>query len=158
MGVSIVDGTIEAVEAGRKNKKHSVFKSIVFREADGANRTIKKAVVAGDVADQIAVGNSGRFYLFTSMDVKGIHAVRKQDGTAVYNFPAKGNAIIFMIMVPVNLAWIALRIVDKGDVPLLGVGLVILGSIGWYLIHKSERETRAQFDADTAWSGQDAVS
>lgn len=158
MGVSIVDGTIEAIDGGKRYKKVSAFKSIVFREADGASRTIKKAVVTPDVADQMTVGNSGRFYLFTSLDIKGIHGVRKRDGTAVYGFPGKGNAIIFMILVPLNLAWIAIRVIDKGDVPLLGVGLVILGAVGWYLMRKSEQETRTQFDGDAAWSGPDAAS
>ena len=158
MGVSIVDGTIEAIDAGRKTRKFSIFKSIVFRETDGASRTIKKAVVSGQVADQIVVGNSGRFYLFTSFDLKGVHGVRKPDGTAVYDFPGKGNAKLFMFLVPLNLAWIALRVVDKGDVPLLGVGLAILGAVGWFLIRKTDQETRAQFDADLAWSGQDSAS
>lgn len=158
MGVSVVDGTIEAIDAGRKTKRLSIFKSILFRETDGGCRTIKKAVVSADVADQIAVGNSGRFYLFTSFDLKGVHGVRKPDGTAVYDFPGKGNAKIFMFLVPLNLAWIALRVVDKGDVPLLGVGLAILGVVGWFLIRKTEKETRAQFDADSALSGQDAAS
>jgi hypothetical protein len=158
MGVSTIDGTIESIVAGRQTKKVSVFKSIVFRKQDGSSRTVEKAVVSGDVAAQIAPGNSGRFYLFTGFDMKGVHAVRKADGTAVYAFPGKGNAIIFMILVPINLAWIALRIIDKGDVPLLGVGLVILGAVGWYLMSKTGQETRAQFDADAAWTGQEGGS
>lgn len=150
MGTSIVDGTIESVEAGRKTKKVSVFKSIVFRENDGSTRTIKKAVVSGPLAEQIAPGASGRFYLFTTIDIKGIHGLRKADGTALYDFPGKNNKIIFIGLIVISLALIAIRMLDKGELPLLSVLLIILGAVGWYFTSKAARETRDQFESDTA--------
>lgn len=109
---------------------------------------MKKAVVANEVASEIAVGNSGRFYHFTAFDLKGIHGLRKPDGTSVYSYPGKSNKMIFASIIPMSLVWIALRLADKGDIPLLAIGLIILGAFGWHATSKSERETREQFDAD----------
>lgn len=150
MGTSIVDGTIESIEAGRKNKKIAVFKTIVFRETGGETRTIKKAVVTGDLKDQIVPGNSGRFYLFTAFDIKGIHGLRKADGTALYDYPGKTNKKIFIGLIIVSFLLIALRVSTGDGLPLLSVLLIGLGGFGWYATSKSERETRRQFDGDAA--------
>lgn len=148
MGVSTVDGSIERVEIKRKRRDIGFYKEIVFREKDGGTRTIKNAVVKDPVNAEIVEGNSGRFYLFTAMDIKGVHGVRKADGTAAYSFPGSNNSIIFIIVIAVNLAWIALRVAIDDGVPLLGVGLVILGIVGWFFMRGGSRDTRAQFDGD----------
>lgn len=150
MGTSIVDGTIDSVEPGRRNKKVAVFKTIVFRENDGETRTIKRAVVTGDLAEQIVPGNSARFYLFTTFDLKGIHGVRKADGTALYDYPGKNNKKIFIFLIVVSLLLIALRMATGDGLPLLSVLLIILGVVGWIFTSKTERETREQFDGDAA--------
>ena len=150
MGTSIVDGTIESVEAGRRNKKVAVFKTIVFREGDGATRTIKKAVVTAPMADHIAPGSSGRFYLFTTFDLKGIHGLRKADGTAIYDYPGKNNRFLFILIIVISLLLIALRVATGDGVPLLSVLLIILGAVGWFFTSKAARETREQFDGDAA--------
>lgn len=150
MGTSIVDGTIESIEAGRKTKKVSVFKTIVFRETGGETRTIKKAVVSGPMADQIVPGNSGRFYLFTTFDLKGVHGVRKADGTAIYDYPGKNNKMIFIFLIVVSLLLITLRVMTGDGVPLLSVLLIILGVVGWFFTSKAQRETQLQFDGDAA--------
>ncbi len=148
MGTSIVDGTIESVEAGRKNKKVSVFKTIVFREEGGSTRTVKKAVVSGDLAGEIVPGNSGRFYLFTTFDLKGVHGLRKADGTAIYDYPGKTNKIIFIGVIVMSLALMALRLLNDDGLPLLSVFLIILGVVGLYFTSKAARETREHFYSD----------
>lgn len=158
MGTSIVDGTIESIEAGRRNKKIAVFKTIVFREAGGETRTIKKSVVTAALADQITVGNTARFYLFTTFDIKGVHGVRKPDGTALYDFPGKNNKIIFIMLIVVSLALIAIRIAMDDGLPLLSVLLIILGAVGWFFTSKAERETREQFDGDAAMAPAPAAA
>lgn len=150
MGTSIVDGTIESIEAGRKNKRIAVFKTIVFRETGGETRTIKKAVVTGNLMDQIVPGNSGRFYLFTAFDIKGIHGLRKADGTALFDYPGKTNIKIFIGLIIISLLLIALRVSTGDGVPLLSVLLICLGVFGWYATSKSARETREQFESDAA--------
>lgn len=150
MGTSIVDGTIESIEAGRRNKKVAVFKTIVFRENDGATRTIKKAVVTGPLMDQIVPGNSARFYLFTAFDIKGVHGIRKADGTALYDYPGKNNTKIFIAVIIVSLLLIAIRVAMDDGLPLLSVFLIALGGFGLYATSKGARETRAQFDGDAA--------
>ncbi len=149
MATSIIDGTIEQVEAGRRHPKVSRFKTIVFRERGGATRTFKNAIVSGAVVPEIRVGNDARFYTFTALDLKGIHGVRKPDGTAVYGYPGSNNTIIFAILVAVNLAWIAFRIAFDGQVPFLAVILTLVGAIFWFTASKAGRDTRTQFDADT---------
>jgi hypothetical protein len=158
MSVSIIDGTIESIEAGKKQKKFSIFNSIVFREKDGTSRTIKKALVSNDLLTQMTVGNRGRFYSFATFEIRGIHAIRNKDGTAVYDYPGKFQALIYKIMVAGALGLIAIHIIDKGAISLLGVALSIFGTFGLYVNLKTSRETRAQFDADAAWKGDDATT
>ena len=148
MGTSVIDGTVEAVQLKRKRAGIAIFDTIQFRQNDGTSRTIKKSVSTQAVADQLAPGTAGRFYLFNTFDLKGVHGVRRTDGTAVYGFPGTGNRKLFLIIGVINLAWIALRLATEGDLPLLGVGLVILGVVGYVLMGKGASEAQAQFDND----------
>lgn len=149
MGVSTVDGRIESVTLKRKRRDIGFYKEIVFRENDGGTRTIKNAVVKDPVNAEIVEGNAGRFYLFTAFDIKGVHGVRKADGTAAYAFPGN-NAVIFAILVPVNIAWVILRFLIDGGIPFLGVALAILGTIGYFFMRGGARDAQAQFDGDAS--------
>ncbi len=148
MGVSTVDGSIEKVELKRKRRDIGIYKEIVFREKDGGTRTIKNAVVKDPLNAEMVAGNSGRFYLFTAFDLKGVHGVRKADGTALSAFPGN-NAFIFALVAVINIAWIVLRALTDGGVPLLGVGLAILGIVGYVVMRGGLRAAQAQFDGDT---------
>lgn len=156
MPTSIIDGTIAETEPGRRRAAATVFKSIRFDLADGSSRTVKKAVVANAVADELVVGASGRFYLFNAFDISGIHGVRTADGRAVHVFPGN-NQKLFLISAILALAWITLRVVSEGDVPLLGVALAILGVVGWYFMGKGKTEARNQFEADAGPSPSGAA-
>ena len=147
MGVSTIDGTVESAELRRAARGMSIFKSITFRLEDGSTRSIAKAVAKKAIADQLTPGTSARFYLFTGFDLKGIHGIRKTDGSETYDFPT-GNAKLFLIMGLVNLAWIALRLSTDGQLPLLAVALIILAIVGYVLLSKTAREAKAQFQAD----------
>lgn len=148
MGVSAIDGVIEQVETGRQYKKVTKFKSIVFREDDGGTRTMKNLVALNEIAGHITPGASGRFYTVSALDVKGIHGVRKTDGTAAQGFPAQNNIVIFGILAVVGLASVVLRVSTSGGLPLLGVAMIILGVVGWVISRKASREAAAQFEAD----------
>ena len=147
MGVSTVDGSIEKIELRRKKRGTAVYREIVFREADGGTRTIKNAVVKDPLNAEMIAGNEGRFYLFTAFDIKGVHGLRKADGLSIYAFP-NTNAKLFAVTVAMSILWVVLRVVVDGNVPLLGVGLIILGTIGFFVMRGGERAAQSQFDAD----------
>lgn len=152
MAVSTIDGTIESVEPGKQYPKVTRFKTIVFREDGGGSRTIKNALASGDVAPEIRQGNRARFYTFTALDVRGIYGVRKPDGSAAYAYPASANSKVFLILIAVNIAWIALKVAVDGELPFLGVILMLFGAFGWFMTSKGGKEARAQFDSDAARS------
>ena len=152
MTTSIIDGTVEEAVPGRSRGGTTVFKSIRFQLDDGSSRTVTKAIVKQDVADEFKPGARARFYLFNAFDIKGVHGVRTPDGRAVYAFPTS-NQKLFLILAGVNLAWIAFTLATKGGVPLLGVAMLILAGVGWYFMGKGETEAKAQFEGDAGYSG-----
>jgi hypothetical protein len=152
MSTSIIDGTIEDAEPGRRSGAVRVFKSIRFQLADGSSRTVTKAVIKQPLADAIVPGTKGRFYLFNAFDIKGIHGLRAADGREIFAFP-RNNQTIFLIVGLVNLAWITLRVfLIDGGVPMLGLALLILAVVGWYFMSKGAAEAKAQFEGDAGSS------
>ena len=148
MSTSIIDGTLEDAEPGRRSGAVRVFKSIRFQLADGSSRTVTKAVIKQPLADAIVPDTKGRFYLFSAFDIKGIHGLRAADGQEIFVFPGN-NQTIFLIIGLINLAWIALRLfLIDGQIPMLGVALLILAAVGWYFMGKGAAEAKAQFEGD----------
>ncbi|WP_260580613.1 hypothetical protein [Sphingopyxis sp. PET50] len=152
MTTSIIDGRVETADLRRARGGMTIFRSVTFQPDSGAARTIKNAVVKDNVAAELVPGAKGRFYLYNAFDLKGVHGVRSADGRAVYGF-AGNNKKIFLILGIVNIAWILLRLFAIGDgVPLLAVLLLILSVTGYIFMGKGEREAKAQFDGDAAYS------
>lgn len=147
MGTSIVDGTVAEATVRRARGGFTIFSTLRFDLDDGSSRTVKNAAAAQPVAETLAPGNRGRFYLFTSFDIKGVHGARLPDGRSVYGFPGS-NKMIFLILGIVNVAWITLMVLTKGGVPLLAAALLVLAIVGYILMGKGEREAKAQFDGD----------
>ncbi len=147
MPVSIVDGTVEEADLKWSRRGISLFKTIRFRAADGSARTVNKAVVKQEVADQLTAGAQGRFYLFDAFDIRGVHGVRLPDGRAIYAFPGN-NEKIFLIAGPIAALWVVFMVVAEGRIPFLGVAGAILSAVGWYLVHKGKQEAKSQFEAD----------
>jgi len=157
MSTSMIDGTVEEAVPGRSRGSVTVFKSIRFQLGDGSSRTVTKAVTRREVADELQAGAKGRFYLFKAFDISGVHGVRTPDGRAVYAFPSS-NQKLFVLVGIINLAWIAFKVAVDGEVPMLGVGLVILAIVGWILMGKGQAEAKAQFERDAGFSAAPAVS
>lgn len=157
MSTSMIDGSVADLEPGRSRGGITVFKSIRFQLDDGSSRTVTKAVVKQDVADELTPGAKGRFYLFNAFDIRGIHGVRTADGRAVYAFPGN-NQKLFLILGAINLAWIAFKVSVDGEIPLLGVGLLILAAVGWYFMGKGAKEASQQFDQDAGYSGPEVAT
>jgi len=147
MGTSYIDGTIESAALKRKRRNIAIFDHIRFKLADGSNRTVGKSVAAGEIADRLQPGASGRFYLYTSIDHKGVHGVRDGQGKAVYGFPTT-NETLMLVVVGINLAWLIAAVTLGGVIPILPTLLVVLGIPAWFLYRKTRLETRRQFDAD----------
>jgi len=157
MTTSIIDGTVEEAVPGRSRGGITVFKSIRFQLADGSVRTVTKAVVKKEVADELTPGAKARFYLFNAFDIRGIHGVRTPDGRSVYAFPGN-NQKLFLILGGVNLAWVAFKVAVDGEVPLLGVALLILAAVGWYFMGKGQTEAMQQFDGDAGYAATGAAT
>ena len=151
MSTSIIDGTVEEIVPGRHRGKVTMLKSIRFQLDDGSSRTVTKSVVTQDIAAELKPGARGRFYLFNAFDLRGVHGVRTPDGRAVYAFPAS-NRKLFLILGIVNLLWIAFKISVDGEIPLLGLGLLVLAAVGWVLMGKGEKEAQQQFAADAGFT------
>src|SRR6478735_4493802 len=113
MSTSIIDGTVEQAEPGRRRGGIAIFKSIRFTLDDGSSRTVTKAVVKQEIADELVPGAKGRFYLFKAFDISGIHGLRTPDGRAVYAFPGN-NQKLFLVLGILNLLWVVFMIAVRG--------------------------------------------
>lgn len=147
MGVSTIDGSITSATLKRSFRGISLFKEIVFQQTDGASRTMKNMVTTDAVAEGLKPGNTGRFYLYTSLDVKGVHGWRLANGTQAYGVPGN-NERVFLILGVVAVLWVIVKIVTAGGVPLLGVGMIVLAIVGYVMMSKTKREAKTQFEAD----------
>lgn len=147
MSVSVIDGKV--LEAPVKFSRRGVvrYDYIAFERPGGGTERIAKPVTTEAVAELLTPGAEGRFYLYKVLDVKGVHGVRLAGGSERYAYPGN-NAGIFLGVIAMSVAWMALRIFDRGDVPLLGVLLFALGVAGLFLTRSNRAETRRQFDGD----------
>lgn len=152
MSVSIIDGHVEAADLKRARGGTSVFRSLTFQPDSGETRTIKNAVVMDNVAAELTPGARGRFYLYATFDLKGVHGVRTVDGRALFAYPGGNNRKIFLTAAIVAAVWIVIMVATRGAVPLLAVAGLILGVVGYIFMGKGARETKAQFDGDSGYS------
>ena len=138
MSVSVLDGKV--LEAPVKFSRKGVvrYHHLVLERPGGGTERIGKPVTTDEVAELIAPGAEGRFYLYKVLDVKGVHGVRLADGSERYAYPGS-NAAIFLLVIAISLAWLTLRVFGRGDVPLMGVLLLGLGIAGFFMT----RSTRA---------------
>jgi hypothetical protein len=157
MSTSILDGTVEQAEPGRRRGAITIFKSIRFTLDDGSSHTVTKAVVRQEIADELVPGAKGRFYQFKAFDIGGIHGVRTPDGRSVYAFPGN-NQKLFLVLGIINLLWVVVMIVARGGVPMLGVALLILAALGWYFMGKGQTEAKQQFDGDAGYTRPKATA
>jgi hypothetical protein len=151
MGVSTIDGTLEEAVLKKVRRNLRVYDRLTFRLADGDTRSVAKAIVDAPVAERLLPGTSGRFYLYTAIDHRGLHGLRDAEGHSVCSYPTNNEKALLVVM-PILLLWIVVAIVLQGGIPILG-GLVLLISVPFYFLYRSTRmEARRQFEADEAWS------
>jgi hypothetical protein len=144
MGVSIIDGTVESANLKRARRNLRVYDPIVFRLADGSTKTWTRAVVDAGVAAHLVPGTTGRFYLFTAIDHRGVHGARTAAGAEAYGFQTINETAF-------SFVWVALSIYFVQDAPIIGSLILILGLPAWYLYRKTRLEAEAQFAADAGF-------
>lgn len=149
MGVSTIDGTL--VEAHLKTARRNirVYNQLKFRLADGSEKSVAKSIVDAEVAALLVPGTSGRFYLFTQIDHRGVHGLRTSDGKAAGKFP-KNNETAMIAVGCIGLFLILLTLaMDK--ISIWGVICVILGFPGYFLYRSTRLAAEEQFAADEGY-------
>ncbi|MDQ4087211.1 MAG: hypothetical protein M3177_04240 [Pseudomonadota bacterium] len=150
MGVSKIDGTLEEAVLKRVRRNLRVYERLTFRLHDGTSKSIAKAIVDKPVAERLLPGTSGRFYLYTAIDHRGVHGVRDTAGQATFAYPT-ANEKALLIMMPLLALWFAVSVVFLDRVPLLPAIIFIIG-VPFYFLYRSTRlEARRQFDADVEY-------
>lgn len=148
MSLSIVDGTIESMDLKRAAAKVRIYRTIVWRLPNGQSRTIAKPLVHEALARELAPGTKGRFYLFSSIDHRGLQAMRADDGRAVFAYP-KNNEVIGMVLLVISAIWVGATLVFLEGIPIWGV-LVLGLSIAIVLVNRRLRiDAERQFAADS---------
>lgn len=147
MSVSIIDGTVESADLKRATGKVRIYRSIVIRRAGGQAEEVKKPIVHTDLAAHVEPGTSGRFYLFKSIDHRGIHAVRPQGGSPVFRYP-RTNELVGMGLALFAVAWIALSMTYAGDVSIFALIVLVLGALAWIVNWQLRRSAERQFADD----------
>lgn len=147
MSVSIIDGTIESVDLKRATGKTRIYRSILIRRADGQAEEVRKPIVHADLAPHVEPGKSGRFYLFKSIDHRGIHAVRPQGGGAVFRYP-RANELIGMGLTLFTAAWIAISMNFMGGFSVFALLGFLIGAMVWVVNWQLRRSAERQFADD----------
>ena len=151
MGVSTIDGTLEEAVLKRVRRNLRIYERLTFRLADGTTRSVAKAIVDAPVAERLVPGTSGRFYLYTAIDHRGVHGVRDAQGNAACSYPTN-NEKALLVVTPIMLLMIVVMLVVRGGLMILPT-LVLLISIPFFFVYRNTRlEARRQFEADSGYA------
>lgn len=148
MTVWTIDGVVEAAEPKRRKGKYVFYDVVRIRDASGVEQALSKVAAADPVAQALAPGASGRFYVTKALDQTGIHALRLAGGPAAYAH-FNNMELIVLIGAVAGLAFYAVALAG-GPVPLFGLPLLLgpLLLVAWWLFRKARLEGRDQFVAD----------
>ncbi len=147
MSVSIIDGTIESADLKRATGKARIYRGIVIRRADGRAEEVRKPIVHADLAAYVEPGTSGRFYLFKSIDHRGIHGVRPQGGDPVFRYP-RTNELLGMGVTLFTAIWIAISLSALGGLPIFALLAFVIGLVVWVVNWQLRRSAERQFAGD----------
>jgi len=148
MTVSTIDGTLESVSVKRKASKLWRMENLSFRKADGSEEPFPGImVVTPEVGAQLQPGAAGRFYLYKSIDHRGLHAVRLADSTVLMKFPATNENLMAVLFV-INLAVLIGLMVVEGRPYLLTIALVPFTGVLYFLYRRTRVQAEAQVAAD----------
>ena len=148
MANSIIEGVVEEARLKRSGRGQSIFEAVTFRRTDGTRETVRKLIVAKDIGDLLKAGRSGRFYLHSFIDQKGLHGLRS-DGRVLFSFPDNFGKMLCILGL-LNLAVLAGLIAADGGVRLLPAIFGPLCTGLWLALRMARSSARAQFAADGA--------
>jgi hypothetical protein len=150
MAVSYIDGTLEQAELKRAPLNLRIYKQLTFRLRDGRERTILKAIVDAKVAALLEPGVSGRFYLFTAPDHRGVHGIRDDQGRAVFAFPRNNERAMLIVSI---MGFVLLAATLAMDM-LSGWALITIAlGVPFYFIFRSTRiAAERQYEGDSGYS------
>lgn len=157
MGVSTIDGTLEEAVLKRVRRNIRIYERLTFRLRDGSSKSVAKAVVDTPVAEKLLPGTSGRFYLYTAIDHRGVHGVRDDSGGSVYGYP-KNNEKIMMVMIPLLTLWVGAALIFFGGIPILPTVILVLSVPFFFLYRNTRLQAQRQFDSDSGYVPAAAAS
>jgi hypothetical protein len=146
MATSIIDGTLEAAELKRVRGKTRVYRSLTFRLRDGSSKSIAKAIVHEDVGALLEPGNSGRFYLYTAIDHRGIHGVRDDKGRSVFAY-SKVNETAMLVTAGIGIAML-LAFLAMDRISIWPILCIVLGVPLYFLYRHTRAEATRQYEGD----------
>ena len=150
MGVSTIDGTLEEAVLKRVRRNLRVYERLTFRQRDGTTKSVAKAVVDAPVAEKLVPGTSGRFYLYTAIDHRGVHGIRGSSGQSVFGYPMN-NEKAMMIIIPLMVVMIALMLmIDR--LHWLAILTLIISVPGYFFYRNTRIQATKQFQADSGYS------
>jgi hypothetical protein len=147
MGTSIIDGTLEAADLKRVRGKTRVYQSLTFRLRDGSSKSIAKALVQEDVGALLEVGNSGRFYLYTAVDQRGIHGIRDDRGRSAFAF-TKASETAMLVTGCIGVAMLlGFYAMDRFSIwPVL---CIVIGIPFYFIYRQTRAEATRQYERDS---------
>jgi hypothetical protein len=146
MATSIIDGTLEAADLKRVRGKTRVYSSLTFKLRDGSPKSIAKAIVHEDVAALLQPGTSGRFYLYTAIDHRGIHGVREDGGRSAFAI-SKVNETAMLCTIVVGVILVGLYLTDD-KISIWGLICIGLGIPLYFLYRNTRTEATRQYERD----------
>lgn len=146
MATSIIDGTLEAADLKRVRGKTRVYSSLTFKLRDGSSKSIAKAIAHEDVCALLEPGNSGRFYLYTAIDHRGIHGVRDDKGRSVFAY-SKVNETAMLWTAGVGVAGVLIFLALE-RISLWPILCVVLGVPLYFLYRQTRAEATRQYERD----------
>ncbi|HEV7659398.1 MAG TPA: hypothetical protein VGO55_06085 [Allosphingosinicella sp.] len=146
MAVSIIDGTLEAADLKRVRGTTRVYQSLTFRLRDGSSKSIAKAIAHEDVGALLEVGNSGRFYLYTAVDHRGVHGVRDDRGRSAFAY-SKANETAMLVTGCIGVAML-LGFYAMNKFSIWPVLCIVIGVPFYFLYRQTRAEATRQYERD----------
>jgi hypothetical protein len=154
MAISTIDGTIEEVVIKRRRSQGSVYERIKFRLDDGSVRTSSNSQVLNHVGDLLLPGTRGRFYLFKTLDQRGVSGVRTDEGKEAFGV-TKLNETVSLWIAIINLlltVFYATVFDDVSFLPRFIAAFLAVAGVPMYFYYRQNRlDAEKAFRADAGF-------
>lgn len=127
---SPIEGRMVAATLSRSFAGERVYRGVVIRRRDGADQRIGRVTVPAQLADVMAEGSEGRFFLHDVMGSRGLHAFAAADGSPRTAFP-RLTEIVFAVLAAFNLLIVAVALTYEAGLPIVPLALGVLATSAW---------------------------